>query len=717
MTNPDFSDELTNRLGDAADAIDHGDGAAALVDVRATALRRTRRRRAIGGIAAVGALVASGAIVALLASDDRGDELILSAPATEPADTANATAAPDDTESTGDGSSTENPDTEPNTTAPVEEQPVATDAEVDAEVLAPTGGTFTVRGASIENLGDAPTADELQDGYPSQILAWNDGFLSIASISEPQTLPTELPPEISEQFPQEVLDLFPDGLPPTIGEATQILEEAGLYDVVAEIVLANPDVSDAIYAQPVNVMSIVRFSTDGENWEEIDAAIPSEVLQGQRVISTGDRIAAFGNEGESIVVRSSTDLLNWDEQSIPTPSRPVDRPDFISFEVYAGSFAANAGGWVADVSTFGEFNMSMLPDGPLYDEIRSGNAGYGFTEDGVEFTLGTGPDGQPLPPDEAETRVVTWEELGAEQVPDMRSLFTGTRFAGTWSGTPQDVSFPSREDGGQVYALQDGFVEFGGTVRFSADGIDWTELESPFQSYVSWAVETDDGFLVTAVDDLGRTAAFAHDLDEGTWTEVDLGDIPSQSSSENGSRGVALISDYGDPFGDLVAVHVTSGEADGYRFEQRSRSGDDPTVSYTVTEIATGEVVSSETLDGDDEFGSRFEFVEQTDGEDDVAGFRLIDPASGDVLVVIPYDEMTWSQLDENGAEISDEQLSGAFPQEDPATWVVAAVGDDLVVQQLDDGAAMRYPIGAARNGDIVIVGFGDGTFARIALS
>ncbi|MGB3737096.1 MAG: hypothetical protein WA964_19230 [Ilumatobacter sp.] len=721
MSTPDFSDRLSNQLDAAADAIDHGDGDAVLADVRSIVDRRRRRRQAVGGVFAAGALIASGAVVATVVSSDGSEELVLSAPATEPASEPTATSAPDDDASTGDVAPTATAPTEESDAPVDEEQPVV--PAPDAPGVAPAGGTFPIRGASIDVVGEALTGDEFGQAFPSHLVAWNGGFLSVATTSEPQTLPIELPPEIAEQFPPEVLELFPDGLPPTIGEATEMLEAAGLYEVVSEIVLANPEVYDAIYAQPVNMSSTVTFSTDGETWEEIESDIPSGALQGGRLIAVGDRLVAANQEGDVVVVRSSTDLIEWDEQIVTVPQRPVDLPDVVRYDISVGQIVANADRWMLSISTFGGFDPSVGVEADLADLYNTGRVDTEFTDDGVNFIVGRGPidEAGPDVEDDAdvETIFVPWSDYGLDGMPDSDALFTSQRSTAQWGqAVEQAVDESTGGIGDRVLALDDGFVAFGEILQFSANGTEWTEIDSPFVGSVDWALATDAGFLVSARDDVGRTAAFAFDRAAETWTEVDLPIDSSGSISEDTAAGVTLLTDHGDPFDTLVAVELTTAEVDGFRFEQRIERGDDLTMGYTLTDTETGDVVATETLTAADGFGSAFEFVGPSVDEGNQSGLEVLDASTGEPIVVVPYDAMTWTQLGADGEQIDQEEIYANEDFEEPTVWVVAAAGEGVIVQELPtDESGMRYPYGVASDGKIVLVGFGDGTYARIDLT
>ncbi len=82
---PSSIDAIGVELSAAADGVEVGDAATMLTAVRSTATRRRRRRNTVVGLAAVGTLVVSGVIVANLVGGNDGDDLIVSAPVTEPA--------------------------------------------------------------------------------------------------------------------------------------------------------------------------------------------------------------------------------------------------------------------------------------------------------------------------------------------------------------------------------------------------------------------------------------------------------------------------------------------------------------------------------------------------------------------------------------------------------------------------------------------------------
>jgi hypothetical protein len=82
------------------------------------------------------------------------------------------------------------------------------------------------------------------------LVPWDDGFLAAGVTYTPPPLADQLPPEIVALFPPEVTALFPDGPPHTQQEAIDILNEAGLMDVVMDVLTEHPDAMDALQSAP-----------------------------------------------------------------------------------------------------------------------------------------------------------------------------------------------------------------------------------------------------------------------------------------------------------------------------------------------------------------------------------------------------------------------------------------------------------------------------------
>ena len=79
-----------------------------------------------------------------------------------------------------------------------------------------------------------------------------------------QPLPTveQLPAEVIELFPQEVRDLFADGLPATVEEAIEQLNEADLLDEVTSELNQNAVAVDALLGGSAASTAPARVSLD-----------------------------------------------------------------------------------------------------------------------------------------------------------------------------------------------------------------------------------------------------------------------------------------------------------------------------------------------------------------------------------------------------------------------------------------------------------------------
>ena len=191
--------EMRRRLDEVASVVDVGDLEVARADVGHRVGRRRTRRRIGVTIGAV-AVIAAATTAVLTVGGDEPDTLVTTD------DTQVTASLPDD-------------DVEsPEPTLAV--APVTPSVEV-IDGVAQVGASAGSNGAP---------------EYGEWSVPWEDGFLVGSTYFPPQPLPDELPEEVRALFPQEVLDLFDGGLPATISEATTMLSDAGLLDVVSEII-------------------------------------------------------------------------------------------------------------------------------------------------------------------------------------------------------------------------------------------------------------------------------------------------------------------------------------------------------------------------------------------------------------------------------------------------------------------------------------------------
>ncbi len=127
----------------------------------------------------------------------------------------------------------------------------------------------------------------------------------------------------------------------------------------------------------------------------------------------------------------------------------------------------------------------------------------------------------------------------------------------------------------------------------------------------------------------------------------------------------------------------------------------------------------SEAADGLSGDEDPFEFVQQ----DEFGGneITIVDPESGEPLVSIPFEVMTQEIVNADGTvtDVSGGAIEYADPSV-PSYWVMAAVGDGWIVEQIIDGSDTdfeegRWPSGVVAAGDVVLVAWSDGSFTRIA--
>jgi len=707
----------------AADTIDVGDATTMLATVHSTVGRRRRRRNAIVGVAAAGVLIASGVVVANLVGGDDGDDLIVSAPATE---------APTTEPDVDDG----------------EEAPSVTSVDDTGEVHGSDGVEVTagdsvpvrVVPASAEDIVDSGLTVEAANVGQTHLLAWQDGFLSIRTTFEPQPLPAELPPEIAEQFPPEVVDLFPDGLPPTIDEAIQVLQEADLLDEVSQVLADNQDIYDAVYAEEAVVDTTVRFSTDGREWSDITADFPVADNYWSHVSTTTDRmvigVESYDDEPgtpgspRAIDVYSSTDLVEWELQQIPLASPPANDEYGSQFSTYLSGFAATDTGFIASTgSSFSADPFELLPP-DVRDQVE--NSGYnsiGWGDDGITVEIFDDtaeiPDNGESNPEPIEVLTFTWEELGLEGPPDEDGRDSRATYVSTWGGQPTEVESSGP---GWFIGVGDHFVELGPEPRRSTNGIDWTPIAAPDDGLVNGIVETSRGAALLVGDELGRSTIYEGDLEAGDWSLIEVPGLPDNVGGQSWGRSVFLFQDFGesdtfgpDPSLDAVGT-IQRAEVDGYRYELVvTHTADEYGASYTVTDIESGEVVVTESADGLSDEDDSFEFVQDGFGSDQL---RILDPATGDVVVDIPFDAMTQELINADGTtvDVTEPRAADAVPDTEfaePNHWVLANLDAGWVVEELGriQGGEGRWPMGAVVVDDIALVAWSDGTFTRITPS
>lgn len=718
-----------DELAAAADTIDAGDPTAMLATVHRTVNRRRRRRSAVVGIAAAGVLVGSGVVVANLVGGDEGDDLIVSAPVTEPATTEPATTEAEDDDA----------DTPPDSMADDADDALAEPDGADV-IEVPTGEPIPVRvvPATMADVVDSGLTVEAANVGQTRLLEWQGGFLSIQTTFEPQPLPPEFPPEIADQFPPEVVELFPDGLPPTINEAIQVLQEADLLDEVSQIISDNRDVYDAVYSEEAAVDTTVRFSEDGVDWDDLAAELPVPDNYWSAVFTTTDRLVIAvesRNESsdefaQSVDVYASTDLVNWEQQQIPFPAPPEGavEPPAVRYSTYLAGVAVTDAGFMLRTATMMDTDPMELLPADVRDRLLTSNGNsIGWGDDGLTIEIFDGtaeiPDNGESNPEPTEVLSFTWAELGLDGPPDESGRETATTFVSTWGGQPVEVD--SSSSLGWFQGVGEHFVELGPESRHSTNGVDWTPLPVPDDGFVTGIIETSNGAALLTSDERGASVIYEGDIESGAWSPLDLPGLPANVGGQTWARNVFVFQDFGDmggpsrdPSFDAVGS-IQRAEVDGYRYELVVNHTDDEySATYSVTAIDSGQVIVTESADGLSGDDDPFEYVQDGFGDDRL---RILDPSSGDVLVEIPFDAMTQELINADGTtvDVTEPAMTGPPPDfEDnfPATWVVASLDAGWVVEEMASTARPedRWPNAVAAVGDVALVAWSDGTFTRI---
>jgi hypothetical protein len=672
MANPD---DIHAALNKVAGSIDVGDMETARAGVRSTLYRRRRRTRIAAGLGTAVLLV--GGVVAFAAFDNSDEPATL--------------VGVDSTTTTIAGPSEDEPDDTPATTQPDASSAPAVQPSTESTSVAVVSG----QGAAISspNVGAA-------DGPGQQwLVPWEDGFLAIAPIYEPQTLPGQLPDDIRSLFPEEVLELFPDGLPPTVAEATTILEEAGLLDVVTEIISSNAEANSAILGAPIGPPSLeTSFTVDGTTWESFEMTLPVEINDVRSVLSVGDRLVvmslpSFGPSGQEggVQLAATTDLTTWSIQTIDLPPPTTELPDYVNRYVGVHDLATNESGWVVLISDDLDINVeSLLPD-DVFDPTTEGGFGYGTSDEGVEVFLGD-EDNEPLR--------YTWDELGVS--PDVVELMHGGSinreqlWTASWDGSPVRSELTS-EFGGTTIATESGFLSVTDRGWFSEDGISWSATDLDGVTHVNQYMNYDGGVIVVGMDEDGLSSLYRVDSRGQSAELIEVPGLPDQvhGAGFSESAGGAITFDANVPEINTDPVIL---QIDGYELSMSMNTG-----AYELRDSA-GEIVLSE-----DEPSALGSPSEEPDFRQDNDGWSFSDPQTGEVLAFFPSEVV----------DAAVEEHFGPPPGEydDPDFWLVAtADGERFIVENIEEGFENGWPILTAINGDTMLV-FSDGSWSRYTFS
>jgi hypothetical protein len=454
-----------------------------------------RSARSLAGLIGIGVLVV-GSIAACDSSDDSTD---VSSPSTE------AVTEPSADTQTDSAESTAAPTSAPSPTTTLTAEPVTM---IDVEPVAVA----------------APFADiDVDEGQVTArwIVPWQDGFLAVGLVA--LGLPSELPEEVAAFFPPEVIDLFPDGLPPTLEEATAILTEAGMYETVERIVSTNPAAYDAIFPPPP-LVAVFSWSDDGGSWTQLEGSFPEGIADVQHLAVGGDHVVVAGLPAtvdssaleETTVVSSTSNLIDWTTHIIE-PQLAAEPPDGAYPTAFTAGLVANETGWVLEQGVSLEFDLVEL----LPSEV----AVVLTTEDVVAFRDGDGIriESSNLDAEGSEDVLLTWEELGFdeslvpylgvwpwEQPPALSELW-----ASTWTGSPVlvDTGLPTTavEFGESLISTSEGFIWLSDGMSYSPDGVSWTDLSGSSSAETlpsmlfDFAIPLPDGVVVFDTTSDGTT--------------------------------------------------------------------------------------------------------------------------------------------------------------------------------------------------------------------
>jgi hypothetical protein len=658
-------DDIRASLGDAAASIEPGDMETARSGVHGTLRRRRRRTRLVAAVGA-GVLVAGGVVA--FTSFDKSDEAVtlvgVDPTTTVASEETELEEAPTTTESDSQDISDESDAT------PRQPSAVETASQRGTVVASPDLGNDTGLGA--------------QWAVP-----WKDGFLVGATVYQPTTLPDTLPDEIRELFPQEVVDLFPDGLPPTLHEATEILQEAGLLEVVTEILNSNTEANDAVLGapqgpdEPPTVQAM--FTTDGTTWEPVEMNLPDGMDGVDSVTSIGDRLAVMstpsnGQPGQQseVLIASTTDLMTWTVQEIEIPPPPIELPDYVDRFVGAHGMAANETGWVVSVDEFLDVNVEALLPADVFDPASSG--GFGTSEAGVEVYLESGGR-------EPEPLTYTWEELGVppevvEWIIRGQDQDGAQMWTASWDGTPVRSDLDERF-GGPIIATESGFLFLAEQNLFSEDGVSW--MASPLPGSVSThdSMTFEGGAIFITNDEDGLPALYRVDSRGQSAELLNIPGLPDtlQRGGFSESNSSAIVFDANTP---EINTDPLVMQADGFELTWPLNPGG----AYELRDAA-GEIVLSE---GVEPFGDPPDEPHFVVGAD---GLSFTDPETGEVLVFFPNELLTAAH----------EELTGPPSEEyDPDFWLLATPdGERFIVDDIADG--FEYgPVLTAINGDTMLV-------------
>ncbi len=442
-----------------------------------------------------------------------------------------------------------------------------------------------------------------------------------------------------------------------------------------------------------------RFTTDGERWEPVEMTMPPGMNGYGRIATVGERFAIAETiypdpDTELVRIASTTDLINWSTQDFENPRLPkAGEAEFGGSFTSIGSFAANDTGWVFEVrDIYGYDATELLPSDASGNGHRIRSDDNGFT-----VTLG-GVDGSP-----PTTYDYTWAEVGItpDQVPYLTGEIPVSRtWSATWDGTPtmSQTAVPT----GPTLASPEGFVRWNDNTWFSPDGLTWSASPLPDPTgTVQNVFPVDGGFVAFVANQDGATDVYRLDERGAAPRRVDIGDMAEVFSTgfagqtipgvQSPQASAALLSL--GPNGGAPAPLII--DLDGYRYVERG-------ANISLIDLATGDTLYTLSQPGDAPVADNWlEF--------DADGFTAIDPVTETVLTQIPIETYQAAQ-DARRAALGPIDASAEFVEE--FRFVASRDGEQFLLRPLPvgtpDADETIATLGAATNGDVLLVRFGD---------
>lgn len=710
--------DFAERLHRAGDHIPSTGDTAGLDRVRSIRRRQRRRSRGAFALAAAGVVAVAGVGLNLAATDDTSDDLIVTATPPAPSSAPPASSSP--------ASTLADDDDLPTTDAA---GVLNLDLVESESIVAEQIDVSTFDAAPVQITDQVPTIDDpAPDGFPANIpwqptweflVPWQDGFLLGRHVTVPPDLgitAVETYALVGEEFTEAIYEA--EAFTPESADAA--LREAGFGERLDELLAEEPDLLQAYFEVGARQTLELQQTVDGSTWQSLTVELPDSIVHVQEVVSDGERLALLGPAStpprlpwaRDTAVWSSTDLTDWAEQPLEVPDPTVGFPDgWVSGSRQIGGLIVDDNGWMVTVRSGVHFDDWRLIDERFGEEI----VGSSLTvDDGIvviEVELETGAGF-------TERIEVDLAELGFTEE-QQRAAVGFTEDVAVWTGSWEVDEASRRIDGFPNYW-------YGGSTLFDDGLVMWNALEVGVVATGSEQMRVFDlpagDFSIQTVQPLGErlivhanrpadSAALTYEFDPatGTWTPLEIDGLPARPEHRGAhtTDGTFHFSSRTLP---VTLETVQTFEEGDYRYVARYQQ---PSTSYEVTRISTGEVVVAESADWRVEgplAGQQFEhLVNGMNG----TSTRITDPATGQVVIDMDQDDLAemWSSATlADGTPVPDFTVDDFFPQDtalavaiDTTRWMV----HDLDEVDSSDPEIAQYSGNelVAVNGDVLLRG------------